>query len=333
MDKLYRQWLLLSLLPTYPQKTDCATLEGKLREAGCKVGRRTIQRDLMTLATLGFFPIVYDDKSIPYGWSWMKDGALFSIPSMSPHTALTFLLVDQYLSGMLPPATRDSLNPYVSGASKVLKKLSGTKLSEWPHKVRVVPRNFQLSAPDFKPGVLETVFEAVLKERKLALNYCRRNETITKEYAEVNPLGLVFVDNLIYLVCTLGKYDTPLQFLLHRMEKATLLPQNAKRPDGFTLNDYLAKGEFKYPTGEGKLHLKALFDKEDAIYLFETRFPGEQRLEETEGERVLLEAEVEDSYQLRRWLLSFGDGVEVLEPENLRNDFKQMARNLRSIYG
>ncbi len=30
--------------------------------------------------------------------------------------------------------------------------------------------------------------------------------------------------------------------------------------------------------------------------------------------------------------MGFGDGMEVLEPEALRDDFREMARNLRRIY-
>lgn len=332
MDKLYRQWLMLTQIPASPRKIDCATMEEHLREAGYTVSRRTIQRDLMKLAESEVFPLVYDGRSTPYGWSWARDGALFNIPSMGPHTALTFLLVDRYLAGMLPPSTRASLQPYVENAGKVLDKLSGTDLRAWPKKVRVTPRNFQLQPPEFREDVLEAVFEAVLRERKLALRYRRRGDNTSREYPEVNPLGLVFVDNLIYLVCTVGSYDTPLQFLLHRMEAATILPVGATIPAGFTLKGYLDKGEFSYPTGEGTIRLKALFDKEEAVYLFETRFPGELKLEETEDGMVILEAEVEDSYQLRRWLMGFGDGVEVLEPEAFRDDFREMATNLRRIY-
>lgn len=332
MDKLHRQWLMLTQIPAAPRKIDCATMEEILREAGYQVSRRTIQRDLMKLAASEVFPLIYDDNSTPYGWSWARDGALFNIPSMGPHTALTFLLADRHLAGMLPPSTRASLQPYVENAGKVLDKLSGTDLRTWPKKVRVAPRNFQLQPPEFREDVLEAVFEAVLKERKLALCYRRRNETTAREYREINPLGLVFVDNLIYLVCTVGSHDTPLQFLLHRMESATILPHNAVMPAGFTLKSYLDKGECRYPTGEGTIRLKALFDKEEAVYLFETRFPGELKLEEAEDGMVLLQADVEDSYHLRRWLMGFGGGVEVLEPEALRNDFREMARNLRRMY-
>lgn len=332
MDKLHRQWLMLTQIPPAPRKIDCAAMEEILREAGYLVSRRTIQRDLMKLAASDVFPLIFDDSSTPYGWSWAKGGALFNIPSMGPHTALTFLLADRYLAGMLPPSTRASLAPYVENAGKVLDKLSGTDLRTWPGKVRVAPRNFPLQPPEFKAEVLEAVFEAVLRERRLALRYRRRNETAAREYGEINPLGLVFVDTLIYLVATVGSHETPLQFLLHRMEEATILPQAAVIPAGFTLKGYLDKGEFSYPTGEGTIRLKALFDKEEAVYLFETRFPGELRLEETEEGKVLLEAEVGDSYHLRRWLMGFGAGVEVLEPQALRDDFREMAKNLRRIY-
>lgn len=221
---------------------------------------------------------------------------------------------------------------YVDNAGKILEKLSNAKLRSWPKKVRVAPRNFQLQPPQFKDGILEAVFEAVLTERKLALRYLRRGENQPREYLDINPLGLVFVDNLIYLVCTIGKHDNPLQFLLHRMESASILPDSANIPEDFSLKRYQEKGEFSYPTGAGKIRLKALFDKEEAVYLFETRFPGELKLEETDDDMVLLEAEIEDSYQLRRWLLSFGDCVEILEPESLRAEFREIANNLRKIY-
>lgn len=333
MDKLHRQWLMLNMIPVAPRKIDSATIESKLIEAGHPVSRRTIQRDLIKLAELGVFPIEYDDSSTPYGWSWMKDGVLFNIPSMEPHTALAFLLVDKYLTRMVPPSTRKALKNYVYNAGKVLDKLSKSALSSWPGKISIASKSFQLQAPEIKPEVLEVVLDAVLKERKLCLNYRRRNDNQPREYSDINPLGVVFVDNLIYLVCTVSKYDNPLQFLLHRMESATILPRRANIPEGFTLDAYLKQGEFNYPTGAGMIRLKALFDKEEAIYLFETRFPGELKLAEIDDDMVLLEAQVQDSYQLRCWLMGFGDGVEVLEPKELRNDFREMAEKLGRIYG
>jgi predicted DNA-binding transcriptional regulator YafY len=79
---LVRQWLILSLLPRPPQKIDAATIESRLRERGHAIHRRTIQRDLVELASV--FPIVADERSKPYGWRWSDAGHL-RFPSASSH--------------------------------------------------------------------------------------------------------------------------------------------------------------------------------------------------------------------------------------------------------
>lgn len=65
---MVRQWLVLMTIPNPPRKIDAATIEAKLRERGIEVHRRTIQRDLVELATV--FPIVADERAKPYGWRW-----------------------------------------------------------------------------------------------------------------------------------------------------------------------------------------------------------------------------------------------------------------------
>ena len=70
------------LLPKGPRRIDTATLEARLRERGVDVHRRTIQRDLLELATV--FPIVSDDRSKPYGWRWADDAELLcAIPALA----------------------------------------------------------------------------------------------------------------------------------------------------------------------------------------------------------------------------------------------------------
>src|SRR4051794_7024436 len=76
-----RQWHLLSLLPKGPRRIDTATLEQRLRSRGLDVHRRTVQRDLVELATV--FPLVSDDRSKPYGWRWADDAELLcAIPAL-----------------------------------------------------------------------------------------------------------------------------------------------------------------------------------------------------------------------------------------------------------
>ena len=48
---------------------------------------------------------------------------------------------------------------------------------------------------------------------------------------------------------------------------------------------------------------------------------------------VLLKATVLDSLELRFWLRSFGDEVEIIRPLNLRTEFANAASTLASYYG
>ena len=53
---------------------------------------------------------------------------------------------------------------------------------------------------------------------------------------------------------------------------------------------------------------------------------------ETEEDDVVITATVPDSMELRWWLLSFGDEVEVLGPPALRAWFCEVAGNLAGYY-
>ncbi|MCO4761619.1 MAG: hypothetical protein KC502_08960 [Myxococcales bacterium] len=68
---MLRQWLMLSMIPIAPRKTTAATLLDELQDRGWELDVRTVQRDLQQLSTV--LPLVCDDRSRPYGWSWQSD--------------------------------------------------------------------------------------------------------------------------------------------------------------------------------------------------------------------------------------------------------------------
>ncbi len=109
MDVLYRHWAMLRMIPRQPRKIDGATIESRLRDEGYETTRRTIQRDLEKLSTI--FPLISDDRSKPYGWSWGKEAQAFDLPGMEPAAALTFRLVEQYLAQLIPVSARRALQP------------------------------------------------------------------------------------------------------------------------------------------------------------------------------------------------------------------------------
>ena len=151
---------------------------------------------------------------------------------------------------------------------------------------------------------------------------------------EISPLGLVFRDNVIYLVATFFEHTDIKQLALHRFKNAELLNQVVTVPEGFVLKKYIAQGHFSYPVnnmlGEIALKLKVgLFLKQ---ILLETPLSSTQHIEKIDDEHYLVKAVVNNTEQLHWWLRSFGTLVEVLEPADLRAKFAAEISKLSKMY-
>jgi predicted DNA-binding transcriptional regulator YafY len=175
---------------------------------------------------------------------------------------------------------------------------------------------------------LDKVYSAVLEERRFGARY-RPSGGKCKEY-DVNPLGMAFVEGLTYLVATLNQHEDPILLLLHRMLEVTLTDVPITVPGGFDLDEYTSL-ELSFPLGDD-IKLEALFSKKsDCERLRETPISEDQIITEKDG-GWLLQATVMDSHQLRWWLKGYGDRVEVVGPQSLRQEFVDLAKKFASLY-
>ena len=326
-DTILRFLTMLRMLPRAPRKIDTATMERKLRDEGYAVTRRTIQRDLHQLART--FPLLCDEHR-PAGWSWAPDAALIDLPGMDPTTALTFTLVERFLAPLLPRSTFGRIQPYLTQAQRILDALPTNALGRWPSKVRVIHRGPPLRLPEIPEAMVDAVTRGLLEGRRLDVEYHSR-ERGERTCGELNPLGLVVKGGVAYLVCTFWQYTDVRQVVLHRVYRAEVLEAPAIVPEGFDLDRYIQEGEFSYPVGE-PIRLGAVFSHGAAFHLHDTPLSADQVLTELDHERVLLRATVENTAELRWWLLGFGELVEVLAPADLREEFRARAAAMAALY-
>lgn len=64
-------------------------------------------------------------------------------------------------------------------------------------------------------------------------------------YGHVNPLGIVVMDQVMYLVCTIWGYnslDSVRQLALHRMRSAEMKEESLVIPEEFSLQGYIDGG-------------------------------------------------------------------------------------------
>jgi predicted DNA-binding transcriptional regulator YafY len=326
-DTIVRFLTMLRMLPRSPRKTDTATIERKLRDEGYRVTRRTIQRDLHQLART--FPLLCDEHR-PAGWCWAPDVTVMDVPGMDPSTALTFTLVEQFLAHLLPYSALQNIEPYLTQARKILDSLPSNGLGGWPSKVRVIHRGPSLRLPEITGAIQEAVYRGLLEGRRLDVEY-RSREKGESTHCELNPLGLVFKGGIAYLVCTFWQYTDLRQVALHRVQHAEVLAVPALVPAGFDLDRYIHEGEFSYPVGE-PIRLEAIFSHGAHLHLHDTPLSTDQVIVELDDERVIVRATVENTAELRWWLLGFGGLVEVLAPADLRQEFQTRAAAMAALY-
>jgi predicted DNA-binding transcriptional regulator YafY len=326
-ETILRFLTMLRMLPRAPRKIDTATMESKLRDEGYTVTRRTIQRDLHQLART--FPLTCDEHR-PAGWCWAPDAALLDLPGMDPNTALTFTLVERFLAPLLPRSTFGRIRPYLTHAQQVLEALPTNALGRWPAKVRVIHRGPPLRLPEIDEAMLDAVTRGLLDGRRLEVAY-RSREKGDLIRCQLNPLGFVVKGGVAYLVCTFWDYTDVRQVVLHRVQHAEMLDEPAIVPEGFELDRYIQEGEFSYPVGE-PMHLEAVFSRGAHLHLQDTPLSADQRLTELDDERVLLRATVDNTAELRWWLLGVGELVEVLAPADLREEFRTRATTMAALY-
>lgn len=328
---LLRQWSMLNTIPREPYRIGTSDLVKRLASAGFEVDLRTVQRDLNNLAEM--LPLASDNHK-PQGWYWLKTAHQFDIPGLEPQAALAFYMAEAHLLSVLPASTLASLKPWFDTARGVLDK-HGNGLAKWPNKVRVLPRGLPMKIPAILPEVQAAAYQAVLQDCKLRITYgCSSGETEEAELPShvVSPLALVVRDGVVYLVCVYDGYSDLRQLAMHRMRTAELLVEPATRPKGFSIDSYIAEGEFGIPLNPRPIKLEAEFLRHVAIHLRESPISDDQTIIDVDEDNILLRATVADTLELRLWLKSFGDDVAVSRPAALRREFREMAENLKDYY-
>lgn len=328
-DTLLRQWEMLRLIPRYPKKITARDVREFLARRGFDVTKRTIERDLQALSEV--FPLVSDEREKPYGWSWQKDAPCFDLPRLTSTEALGLKLLEKYLNPLLPASAVDQLKPHFKAAGEVLNSAPRRpKAASWLGKVGTAPDAQPLLAPKVDAAIQRTVYEALLDDRQITVEYARRGQNGPVKYT-LHSLAVVQRGAVTYLVATVFDYKEPRIFALHRIRKATMLDDACKRLEGFDLEEYTKAGAFGWGS-EKTLKLEAVFDRGAVEHLYETPLSADQRFVPLDEDRTKLYATVTDTPQLRWWLLGFGELVEVVKPEKLRKELGQTALNMSRIY-
>lgn len=327
-DTLKRRWDLLRSIPRAPRKITASELHTILGGLGHDISSRSIERDLNTLS--GIFPLVVDDRSKPFGWSWKKDAPVFDLPGLSDHEALTLILAEKHLANLLPASTMLQLRNHFRSAHEALEtsRKSG-RIGKWLNKVRVVTPTLPLIPPKVSPAIYQEISEGMLAEQQIEVSYTtREGSSVTYR---IHPLAMVQRGPVLYLHCRIFDYDDTRSLAVHRIQKAVRLDAPATAPGGYNIDKEIERGAFQFGSGK-PVRVRLSFTKDAGSHLLETPLAADQEIVEEKDDRLIVSATLVDTPQLRWWILGLGTGVVVLAPPTLRSAIGDTARLVAANY-
>ncbi len=139
----------------------------------------------------------------------------------------------------------------------------------------------------------------------------------TRTTRKVDPYKLVFKDGFWYLVAYCHERHTVRVFRVDRIQSFSLTTEKFVPPADFDFEQYMGAA-WQMERGE-EYCFKVRFFGDAARFIKETTFHPSQQIIEEPGGTVFFTARAGGIRSILRWILSFGNEAEVLEPETLRD--------------
>lgn len=176
---------------------------------------------------------------------------------------------------------------------------------------------------------LNEITDAIAHKQGIKINYCslRSDEQIERK---IDPYHLFYQGGAWYVAgyCHLRKSIRT--FRVDRMKELNIEERTFERPSKFSLYEYLGSA-WGMVRGE-KRRVKIRFSSYVARLIAESQWhPSQQISFENEGS-VLFTADVEGVEEIRRWVLTFAEHAEVLEPTELRESLTTSLSKMLSLY-
>jgi predicted DNA-binding transcriptional regulator YafY len=126
--------------------------------------------------------------------------------------------------------------------------------------------------------------------------------------------------------------DLPRHLPIHRFKSAAWNGKKIEKPKNFKIDEFIENQNIGYLISSKPLKLEAVFKSMAGFHLTETPISKNQDLKQLKDGSYRLRATLPNTSQLRWWLLGFGQGVEVIKPKSLRDEFREISKNLADIY-
>ncbi len=291
------------------------------------VGEKTIRRDIEAFQIVGF-PVIetsgqFGRKSYRIAPERNQPGMAFAFDE-----AIALYLGRRFLE----PLAGTMFWEAAQRAFKKIRATLGKEALKYVDQFAAMFHRTMVGAGDYsqKADLIDDLMVAIEDHRAVFITYqsLRATEPVTYD---IYPYGLTYHRGSLYLVGHAPQHDAIRHWKVDRIEEVKLEELRFNRPRDFNLSEHFARS-FGVFHGDGDVHVKIRFSPTVARYVRESKWHASQELTKEQDGSLLAEFDLDDTEEVMRWILSFGQHAEVLEPALLVKQMRAEAGAMHQVY-
>jgi predicted DNA-binding transcriptional regulator YafY len=319
-DQLARQWLLIQRLA---KSRAGVGLDELAEELGCV--RRTVYRDLDALMYAGF-PVLSEKRDGKAYYRFLDRFQLGQVP-FTPDELLALAFSGDLLKSLEGTVFHDSIQSAIAKIRAGLGPELSRYLEQFQSAFRVLPGPHKRYA-EFRDAI-RRLNEAVLDQRTLALRY-RGGRSGEESERRLDPYKVWYHGGALYVIGHDHRSGGIRTFAVDRILALDDTDAHFETPADFDFDAYTASSFGVVAEPASRVRIR--FDRRWAVYVGERAWHASQRTTALEDGGLELVMDVAAGQELASWVLSFGDGAVVVEPEALRAEVRAMLERALARY-
>jgi len=288
-----------------------------------EVSAKTIQRDIEFMRSQLGLPIEYDQ--LQFGFFYTEPVTSFPSIDVSEGEIVALFVAQKAL---LQYKATSFEKPLRAAFQKIADGLKDKVAFQWEELNSSISfRGIGATVSDLE--MFETISNVVLKSFELIFEYQKLGSSVYEE-RRVQPYHLGCVDQQWYLFAHDLSRNQLRTFVLPRMRKVAATRVKFRRPASFSIEKHLGESLGVF-TAKGNHKVKIRFDALAARLIQEREWHSSQRIRQIAGGAIEFSLQLASLEEIKRWVLSWGEHAQVLEPPELKTGIRKIAAAIAAI--
>ena len=286
----------------------------------CQVNVRTIYRDIRDL----------EEAGVPLWQEKHKFGVCsehFLPPiSLTVPEAIQIFLASRLLIQFSRRWSLDVANLFLKLARTVPEALKN-EINNTAAWMQGLPSDPRLNK------ILSDLAQAWISRRKVRITY-RSFDAENPDSRVIEPYFIepAAAGRSSYVIAFCNLKSQIRTFKVERIESVLILDDKYEIPQDFSADAYLSPALGIMVTGQEATGVKLRFSGGLSRIIEESIWHPSQKLNREADGCLVMKISVNETPELTAWILGWGERVEVLEPEHLRNDIRHTIRKMTGVY-